>query len=41
MSSTRNRQHSVDDQGMIKLGDNLRVRFEYEIQHITTNDTVR
>ena len=30
----------VDDQGMIKLGDNLRVRFEYEIQHITTNDTV-
>jgi hypothetical protein len=30
----------VDDQGMIKLGDNLRVRFEYEIQHITTNGTV-
>jgi hypothetical protein len=29
----------VDDQGMIKLGDNLRVRFEYEIQHITTNRT--
>ncbi|HEY4414270.1 MAG TPA: trypsin-like peptidase domain-containing protein [Verrucomicrobiae bacterium] len=31
---------SVDDQGMIKLGDNLRVRFEYEIQHLTTNGTV-
>jgi S1-C subfamily serine protease len=30
----------VDDQGMIKLGDNLRVRFEYEIQHITTNGAV-
>jgi hypothetical protein len=30
----------VDDQGMIKLGDNLRVRFEYEIQHITTNSVV-
>src|SRR5208282_4026646 len=30
----------VDDQGMIKLGDNLRVRFEYKIQHITTNGTV-
>ena len=30
----------VDDQGMIKLGDNLRVRFEYEIQHIATNGTV-
>ncbi len=30
----------VDDQGMIKLGDNLRVGFEYEIQHIATNGTV-
>ena len=30
----------VDDQGMIKLGDNLRVRFEYEVQHIATNGTV-
>ena len=30
----------VDDQGMIKLGDDLRVRFEYEIQHIATNGTV-
>ena len=30
----------VDDQGMIKLGDDLRVHFEYEIQHITTNGTV-
>jgi S1-C subfamily serine protease len=30
----------VDDQGMIQLGDNLRVRFQYEIQHIATNGTV-
>ena len=30
----------VDDQGMIKLGDDLRVHFEYEIQHIATNGTV-
>jgi S1-C subfamily serine protease len=30
----------VDDQGMIKLGDDLRVRFEYEIQHIATHGTV-
>ncbi|MEI9865389.1 MAG: trypsin-like peptidase domain-containing protein [Limisphaerales bacterium] len=30
----------IDDQGMIKLGDGLRVHFEYEIQHIVTNDTV-
>jgi S1-C subfamily serine protease len=30
----------VDDQGMIKLGDGLRVHFQYEIQHITTNGTV-
>lgn len=30
----------VDDQGMIKLGDDRRVRFQYEIQHIATNDTV-
>jgi S1-C subfamily serine protease len=25
----------VDDEGMIKLGDNLRVRFTYEVQHVT------
>ncbi len=30
----------VDDQGMIKLGNDLRVHFEYEIQHVATNDTV-
>jgi S1-C subfamily serine protease len=30
----------VDDQGMIKLGDDLRVRFEYEIQHVATNGVV-
>ncbi|MEJ0090497.1 MAG: trypsin-like peptidase domain-containing protein [Limisphaerales bacterium] len=30
----------IDDQGMIKLGDSLRVHFDYEIQHIATNDTV-
>jgi len=30
----------VDDQGMIKLGDNLRVRFQYLIQHIAANGTV-
>jgi hypothetical protein len=30
----------VDDQGMIKLGDGLRVHFQYEIQHITTDGTV-
>jgi len=30
----------VDDQGMIRLGDNLRVRFRYLIQHIATNGTV-
>ncbi|HTV62121.1 MAG TPA: trypsin-like peptidase domain-containing protein [Verrucomicrobiae bacterium] len=30
----------VDDQGMIKVGDNLRVRFEYEIQHTATDGTV-
>jgi S1-C subfamily serine protease len=30
----------VDDQGMIKLGANLRVRFRYLIQHIATNGTV-
>jgi hypothetical protein len=31
---------TVDDQGMIKLGDDLRVRFQYQIQHIATNGTV-
>ena len=30
----------VDDQGMIKLGDDLRVRFQYLIQHVATNGTV-
>jgi len=30
----------VDDQGMIKLGDDLRVKFKYQIQHIATNGTV-
>jgi hypothetical protein len=30
----------VDDEGMIKLGDDLRVRFQYQIQHIVTNGTV-
>jgi hypothetical protein len=30
----------VDDQGMIKLGDDLRVRFQYQIQHVATNGTV-
>ncbi|MGH7991940.1 MAG: trypsin-like peptidase domain-containing protein [Limisphaerales bacterium] len=30
----------VDDQGMIKLGASLRVRFQYLIQHMATNDTV-
>jgi hypothetical protein len=30
----------VDDQGMIKLGGDRRVRFQYQIQHIATNGTV-
>jgi len=30
----------VDDQGMIRLGDDLRVCFEYAIQHLATNGTV-
>jgi S1-C subfamily serine protease len=30
----------VDDQGMIKLGDDLRVRFQYQIQHIASNGGV-
>jgi hypothetical protein len=30
----------MDNQGMIKLGVNLRVRFHYLIQHIATNGTV-
>jgi S1-C subfamily serine protease len=30
----------VDDQGMIQLGEDLRVRFTYLIQHIVTNGTV-
>jgi S1-C subfamily serine protease len=30
----------VDNEGMIKLGDNLRVQFPYLIQHIATNGAV-
>jgi S1-C subfamily serine protease len=30
----------VDDQGMISLGEDLRVRFQYQIQHIAANGTV-
>ncbi|MGD0744652.1 MAG: trypsin-like peptidase domain-containing protein [Verrucomicrobiota bacterium] len=30
----------VDDQGMIKLGDDLRVQFPYQIQHVATNGAV-
>jgi S1-C subfamily serine protease len=30
----------VDDQGMIRLGDDLRVHFDYEIQHVVTNGIV-
>lgn len=30
----------IDDQGMIKLGDELRVHFEYLVQHLATNGTV-
>ena len=31
---------SVDDQGIIKLGDNLRVRFQYQIQKIARNGKI-
>ncbi len=31
---------SVDDQGMIWVAEDLRVRFEYEIQHLATQGTV-
>jgi S1-C subfamily serine protease len=31
---------SVDDQGMIRLGDDLRVHFEYLVQHVATNGFV-
>ncbi|SDS15600.1 serine protease, S1-C subfamily, contains C-terminal PDZ domain [Opitutus sp. GAS368] len=31
---------SIDDQGMIKLGSNLRVRFQYRIQQIAQNGKV-
>ncbi len=31
---------TVDDQGMIKLNEHLRVRFPYEIQKIATHDKV-
>jgi S1-C subfamily serine protease len=30
----------VDDQGMIKLGNDLRVRFAYLVQHVATNGAV-
>ena len=30
----------LDDQGMIKLGNDLRVHFQYQIQHISTNGAV-
>lgn len=30
----------IDDQGMIKLGEALRVRFQYQIQHLVTNGAV-
>ncbi len=30
----------IDDQGMIKLGNELRVHFEYLVQHIATNGAV-
>jgi len=30
----------IDDEGMIKLGDNLRVRFSYLIQKLAVNDSV-
>ena len=30
----------LDDQGMIKLNDDLRIRFRYLIQHVATNGTV-
>jgi S1-C subfamily serine protease len=30
----------VDDQGMVKLGNDLRVRFQYLIQQVATNGTV-
>ncbi len=30
----------VDDQGMIGIGDDLRVRFQFLIQHVATNGTV-
>jgi S1-C subfamily serine protease len=37
---TRIGDQPLDDQGMIKLGDDLRIRFRYLIQHIATNGTV-
>ena len=30
----------IDDEGMIKVGDNLRVRFSYQIQKLGVKDTV-
>ena len=31
---------AIDDQGMNKMGDDLRVRFQYQIQHVATNGAV-
>ena len=31
---------SIDNEGMIKLGDNLRVRFAYQVQHMTKEGKV-
>jgi len=33
-------QIPVDDQGMVSVGDDLRLKFEYEVQHVATNGTV-
>ena len=33
-------QVPVDDQGMVDVGGGLRLKFDYEIQHIATNGTV-
>jgi S1-C subfamily serine protease len=37
---TRIGETPLDDQGMIKLGNDLRVHFEYEVQHVAANGTV-
>ncbi|WP_312486880.1 S1C family serine protease [Massilia timonae] len=33
-------EHAVDNQGMVKLGSNLRVRFQYRIQQVAKNGKV-